>query len=57
MNPSNSLEHKLLGVKEKISVSKTNSVVRNRIKSIDLKKSRALNSPLNFVFAANQLIT
>ena len=40
MNPSNSLEQKLLGVKEKISVSKTNSVVRNRIKSIDLKKPR-----------------
>ena len=38
MNPSNSLEQKLLGVEEKISVSKTNSVVRNRIKSIDLKK-------------------
>ena len=40
MNPSNSLEQKLLDVKEKISVSKTNSVVRNRIKSIDLKKPR-----------------
>ena len=40
MNPSNSLEQKLLGVKEKISVSKTNSIVRNRIKSIDLKKPR-----------------
>ena len=40
MNPSNSLEQKLLGVKEKISVSKTNSVVRNRIESIDLKKPR-----------------
>ncbi|GIR19052.1 MAG: hypothetical protein CM15mP33_05740 [Candidatus Neomarinimicrobiota bacterium] len=39
MNPSNSLEQKLLIVKEKISVSKTNSVVRNRIKSIDLKKN------------------
>ena len=40
MNPSNSLKQKLLGVEEKISVSKTNSVVRNRIKSIDLKKPR-----------------
>ena len=40
MHPSNSLEQKLLGVKEKIYVSKTNSVVRNRIKSIDLKKPR-----------------
>ena len=40
MNPSNSLEQKLLGVKEKISVSKTNSVVRNRIKNIVLKKPR-----------------
>ena len=40
MNPSNSLEQKLLDVKEKISVSKTNSIVRNRIKSIDLKKPR-----------------
>ena len=40
MNPSNSLKQKLLGVEEKISVSKTNSVIRNRIKSIDLKKPR-----------------
>ena len=40
MNPSNSLEQKLLIVKDKISASKTNSVVRNRIKRIDLKKTR-----------------
>ena len=38
MNPSNSLEQKLLIVKDKISASKTNSVIRNRIKRIDLKK-------------------
>ena len=40
MNPSNSLEQKLLSIKDKISASKTNSIVRNRIKSIDLNKSR-----------------
>ena len=40
MNPSNSLEQKLLIVKDKISASKTNSVIRNRIKRIDLKKTR-----------------
>ncbi len=40
MNPSNSLEQKLFNIKDKISVSKTNSIVRNRIKSIDLNKSR-----------------
>ena len=40
MNPSNSLEQKLFNIKDKISVSKTNSIVRDRIKSIDLNKSR-----------------
>ena len=40
MNPSNSFEQKLLIVKDKISASKTNSVIRNRIKRIDLKKTR-----------------
>ena len=40
MNPSNSLEQKLLIIKDKISASKTNSVIRNRIKRIDLKKTR-----------------
>ena len=40
MNPSNSLGQKLLIVKDKISASKTNSVIRNRIKRIDLKKTR-----------------
>ena len=40
MNPSNSLEQKLLISKDKISASKTNSVIRNRIKRIDLKKTR-----------------
>ena len=40
MNPSNSLEQKLLIVKDKISASKTNSVIRNRIKRIDFKKTR-----------------
>tara|TARA_Y100000739_G_scaffold50095_1_gene39481 strand:- start:143 stop:1504 length:1362 start_codon:yes stop_codon:yes gene_type:complete len=40
MNPSNSLEQKLFSIKDKISVSKTNSIIRNRIESIDLNKSR-----------------
>ena len=40
MNPSNSLEQKLFNIKDKISVSKTNSIVRDRIKNIDLNKSR-----------------
>ena len=40
MSPSNSLEQKLLTIKEKISDSKTNSVIRNRISKIDLNKSR-----------------
>ena len=40
MSPSNSLEQKLLTIKEKISESKTNSVIRNRISKIDLNKSR-----------------
>tara|TARA_Y100000996_G_scaffold343875_1_gene281533 strand:- start:251 stop:1612 length:1362 start_codon:yes stop_codon:yes gene_type:complete len=40
MSPSNSLKQKLLSIKEKISDSKTNSVIRNRIDKIDLNKSR-----------------
>ena len=40
MSPSNSLEQKLLSIKKKISDSKTNSVIRNRISKIDLNKSR-----------------
>ena len=40
MSPSNSLEQKLFSIKDKISVSKTNSIIRNRIESIDLNKSR-----------------
>ena len=40
MSPSNSLEQKLLTIKEKIYDSKTNSVIRNRISKIDLNKSR-----------------
>tara|TARA_B100000963_G_scaffold72749_1_gene60846 strand:+ start:213 stop:1574 length:1362 start_codon:yes stop_codon:yes gene_type:complete len=40
MSPSNSLEQKLFTIKEKISKSKTNSVIRNRISKIDLNKSR-----------------
>ena len=40
MSPSNSLEQKLLTIKEKISDSKTNSVIRNRINKIDLSRPR-----------------
>ena len=40
MNPSNSLEQKLLIIKDKISASKTKTVIRNPIKRIDLKKTR-----------------
>ena len=40
MSPSNSLEQKLLTIKEKISDSKTNSVIRNRINKIDLNRPR-----------------
>ena len=40
MSPSNSLKQKLLTIKEKISDSKTNSVIRNRINKIDLSRSR-----------------
>ena len=38
MNPSNSLEQKLLIEKENISNSKTNSVIRSRFEKIDLNK-------------------
>ena len=40
MNPSNSLEQKLLIEKENISNSKTNSVIRSRFEKIDLSKKR-----------------
>ena len=40
MNPSNSLEQKLLIEKENISNSKTNSVIRSRFEKIDLNKKR-----------------
>ena len=40
MNPSNSLEQKLLIEKENISKSKTNSVIRSRFEKIDLNKKR-----------------
>ena len=40
MNPSNSLEQKLLIAKDKISASKTNSVIRSCINRIDLNKNR-----------------
>ncbi len=40
MNPSNSLEQKLSIIRDKISASKTNSVIRNRISRIDIDKNR-----------------